>query len=177
MMNAPFFSNQRQAKDPVTTNLSTVLPGTGPLDARRATQKSDNNSADLYIWRIVFHVIANANEIAASVRNPLVIGRADPATGSAPEVDLTDAGGQEQGVSRIHAILIPTDEGLCVIDLDTPNGTSINGQRLASGRRYRLRTGDRLELGSLKLVVSDMGIVPRGRTAHSTITMNRKAGD
>jgi hypothetical protein len=50
-------------------------------------------------------------------------------------------------------------------------------QRLSSGRRYRLRTGDRLELGSLKLVVSDMGIVPRGRTAHSTITMNRKAGE
>jgi hypothetical protein len=175
-MNVSFFSNQRLAKDPVTTNLP-GLPGTGPLEVRTNGTQKNGSGAELYIWRIVFQVLHNSTEIAASVRNPLVLGRSDPATGSAPEIDLTDAGGQETGVSRIHAIIIPTDEGLCVIDLDTPNGTSINGQRLASGRRYRLRTGDRLELGSLKLFVSDMGIVPRGRTAHSTITMNRKAGE
>lgn len=174
-MNVPFFSNGRLAQDPGTTNLSAV---TVPGRSEPQNGSSPNNlSNELYIWRIVFQVLNNSTEIAASVRNPLVLGRADPATGSKPEIDLTAAGGQDLGVSRIHAIIIPTDEGLCVIDLDTPNGTSINGQRLVSGRRYRLRSGDRLELGSLKLMVSEMGIVPRGRTAHSTISMNRKAGE
>jgi len=174
-MNVPFFSNQRLARDGATTNLSS-LPGTGPLGSKPSAGVTDP-SAELYIWRVVFQDLGTYTEIAASVRNPVVIGRSDPATGSTPEIDLGHFGGQEFGVSRIHAIIIPTDEGLCVIDLDSPNGTSINGQRLSSGRRYRLRTGDRLELGSLKLMVTDMGIVPRGRTARSTITMNRKAGD
>jgi pSer/pThr/pTyr-binding forkhead associated (FHA) protein len=174
-MNVPFFSNQRLGRDGATTNLAGI-PGTGQFSSPSAAPAKDP-SAELYIWRIVFQELGTFTEIAASVRNPVVIGRADPATGSTPEIDLNAFGGQESGVSRIHAIIIPTDEGLCVIDLDTPNGTSINGQRLVSGRRYRLRSGDRLELGSLKLMVADMGIVPRGRTAHSTITMNRKAGE
>lgn len=174
-MNVPLFPNHRLAKDSGTTNLAAV-PGPGRSESQLNTSRN-NISNELYIWRIVFQVLNNATEIAASVRNPLVLGRADPATGSRPEIDLTAAGGQDLGVSRIHAIIIPTDEGLCVIDLDTPNGTSINGQRLVSGRRYRLRSGDRLELGSLKMMVSEMGIVPRGRTAHSTISMNHKAGE
>ena len=174
-MNVPFFSNQRLARDGATTNLSGIS-GADSFKGQSAAPAVDP-SAELYIWRIVFQEMSSFTEIAASVRNPVVMGRADPATGSTPEIDLGPFTGQESGVSRIHSIIIPTDEGLCVIDLDTPNGTSINGQRLSSGRRYRLRTGDRLELGSLKLMVTDMGIVPRGRTARSTITMNRKAGD
>lgn len=169
-MNVPFFANRRRAVDSITTNLSAV----SQLERPEVREPVGDTGGEMYIWRIVLHVMSDASQIVASVRNPVVIGRSDPATGSRPDIDLTGVAGQGNGVSRIHAIIIPTDEGLCVIDLDTPNGTAINGQKLVSGRRYRLRSGDRLELGTLKLMVSDMGIVPRGRTIHSTIVVNRR---
>ncbi|MEO8397241.1 MAG: FHA domain-containing protein, partial [Chloroflexota bacterium] len=36
---------------------------------------------------------------------------------------------------------------------NSTNGTRINGYRLDSGRAYRLRNGDELELGRLRLIV------------------------
>jgi pSer/pThr/pTyr-binding forkhead associated (FHA) protein len=173
MVQSSMFSNKRSASDGSTTNLSsqpTAYPSNGQ-------QASESPKDALHIWRIIFQIVGEDVEFAAVVRNPVVIGRADPATGSKPDIDLTAAGGQEHGISRVHAILIPTDEGPCIIDLDTHNGTSINGQKLVSGRRYRLRGSDRLGLGSLTLMVSGIGIVPRGRTEHSTISINRKTSE
>jgi hypothetical protein len=171
MIRISTFFNSRSSKDLATTNLSREK-SEERLQAPRDPAQDQNG---LYIWRVVLQVAAGSAEFAASVRNPVLLGRSDPTTGSRPDIDLTSVGGQDMGVSRHHAILIPTDEGLCVIDLDTANGTSINGQRLVSGRRYRLRGGDRLDLGTLRLTVSHMGILPRGRTPHSTIILNRKA--
>jgi len=42
---------------------------------------------------------------------------------------------------------------LSVEDLNSTNGTRINGYKLDAGRAYRLRNGDELELGRLRLVV------------------------
>src|ERR1700724_3578273 len=54
-------------------------------------------------------------------------------------------------VSRLHCQVSATNEALEVKDLDSTNGTFVNGRRVMSGR---LREGDRLKVGRVELKVS-----------------------
>ena len=53
-------------------------------------------------------------------------------------------------VSRLHCQLAATGDALHVKDLDSTNGTFVNGKRVKSAR---LNDGDRLSVGKLELVV------------------------
>jgi pSer/pThr/pTyr-binding forkhead associated (FHA) protein len=54
-------------------------------------------------------------------------------------------------VSRVHCRLTALDDGgLEVRDLDSTNGTFVNGQRVATAR---LSDGDRLQVGRVELMV------------------------
>ncbi|MFD4369732.1 FAD-dependent oxidoreductase [Rhodococcus sp. NPDC058521] len=57
----------------------------------------------------------------------------------------------DEGVSRRHLKFLPSPLGLSVVDLDSRNGTYINGT-LADGR-VELRTGDVLRVGGTDIVV------------------------
>ena len=54
-------------------------------------------------------------------------------------------------VSRLHCRLEADDERLNVVDLDSTNGTWVNGRRV---ERARLADGDRLRVGRIELTVS-----------------------
>ncbi len=54
-------------------------------------------------------------------------------------------------VSRLHCQLIATDDALQVKDLDSTNGTFVNGKRVQTAE---LKDGDRLGVGRCELVVS-----------------------
>ena len=84
----------------------------------------------------------------------LVLGRMDPDTGEAPDVDLAVYDAADKGVSRRHASIVRRDHHLRVIDNDTPNGTFLNGQRLVAHQPRILRDGDELRLGHLVLRIS-----------------------
>jgi len=53
-------------------------------------------------------------------------------------------------VSRLHCRLEVTDDRIDVIDLESTNGTFVNGQRI---ERARVRSGDLLQVGRLALKV------------------------
>jgi ABC transport system ATP-binding/permease protein len=53
-------------------------------------------------------------------------------------------------VSRVHCRVAAGASGLEVIDLDSTNGTFVNGQRVD---RAPLRDGDRLGVGHVELIV------------------------
>ena len=53
-------------------------------------------------------------------------------------------------VSRLHCRLEAGDKSLEVIDLDSTNGTYVNGKRV---ERARLTAGDRLRVGRVELTV------------------------
>lgn len=90
----------------------------------------------------------------ASGVKEITIGRIDPDTGLAPDVDLTECDAAEKGVSRRHASIIRKEEGaLSILDKNTPNGTYLNGQRLVANQARILRDGDEIRLGYLVLVV------------------------
>jgi pSer/pThr/pTyr-binding forkhead associated (FHA) protein len=54
-------------------------------------------------------------------------------------------------VSRLHCRLEADDDRLNVIDLDSTNGTWVNGKRVD---RARLADGDRLRVGRVELTIS-----------------------
>jgi pSer/pThr/pTyr-binding forkhead associated (FHA) protein len=84
----------------------------------------------------------------------ITLGRVDPDTGEAPAVDLIDSKAVEKGVSRRHASIIRRDTGsLSLVDLESGNGTFLNGQRLVPNQPRILRDGDEIRLGHLVLYV------------------------
>lgn len=57
-------------------------------------------------------------------------------------------------VSRLHCQLTATDSSLQVKDLDSTNGTFVNGARVQAAA---LHDGDRLSVGRVDLIVSRSG--------------------
>jgi predicted component of type VI protein secretion system len=64
----------------------------------------------------------------------------------------------DPGVSRRHAAIRPVEEGLEIEDLDSLNGTWVNGRRIAGATR--LAPGDRVTLGDSSLEV-ELEVAPR----------------
>jgi two-component system NtrC family sensor kinase len=57
-------------------------------------------------------------------------------------------------VSRFHAELQPNGDGMRVVDLESSNGTFVNGER---ANAVRLRSGDRIQLGKTHIVFKERG--------------------
>lgn len=123
--------------------------------------KPETPASDDQLWQIVFQMLENdTRSITVRVDRANVIGRLDkddPAIEA--DLDLGPYSGAELGVSRQHAILMPNAEGLWLVDLDSTNGTWINGLYLQPGMKYRLRNGDVIDFGSLRVLVRVIGAI------------------
>jgi len=124
---------------------------------RNPTSNSDMDATDpsdkhLSPMRLVLRVADRNRTIMTQMADRLIIGRAS--TSRKPDIDLSDFDGLPCGVSRGHAAFIYDENTLFVEDLNSTNGTRINGYHIDTGRAYRLRNGDELELGSLRLIVN-----------------------
>ena len=86
--------------------------------------------------------LANVRRI--TVRHDIVIGR-----GSDCNLRLSSP-----QVSRRHCFLRVGRDGVSITDLDSSNGTYLNGQRIPSGRRAEIADGARLALGPVQFLVS-----------------------
>ncbi len=105
-------------------------------------------------WRLLMQIGSdNQTTVGMEVRERIIIGRSDPLADFHPDLDLTPYGGQENGVSRRHVSITQGDRTLYVQDLGTTNGTRINGYQLEANQLYRLRDGDEIELGRVRIIV------------------------
>ena len=131
-------------------------------------------ATDIKPWRVIFQTLsADSKVVGVDVEAIAVVGRSDSSANIMPDLDLGPHGGKSFGVSRRHAILLPTGDGLCLIDLDSTNGTWINGVYLQPGQKYRLRSGDRVEFGRLRLAVRVVGAMLQGGTAEDETAVTR----
>ncbi len=69
---------------------------------------------------------------------------------AASDIQLLDS-----EVSRIHAAVIANNDGFQLLDLDSSNGTFVNGQQI---REHALRTGDRVQVGRTLMIFT--GVEP-----------------
>jgi pSer/pThr/pTyr-binding forkhead associated (FHA) protein len=66
--------------------------------------------------------------------------------GRHPATDITLV---DEGVSREHAVVTMDDDGFAIEDLQSTNGTKLNGKRVRSAR---LRDGDEIQIGGTLFV-------------------------
>jgi hypothetical protein len=83
----------------------------------------------------------------------LILGRRDPSSGFAPDVDLADEEGAEKGVSRRHARILYRESQLYIEDLNSSNGTYVNRRQLKRGELRWLQDRDSIWLGHLRLIL------------------------
>lgn len=101
------------------------------------------------------HVHLPHHDASFSLNGALIqVGRADPDDGFAPELDLTDYGGQERGVSRRHATIQWVEGGYVIVDQHSSNGTWLNGVRLVAGYAYQIPPQANVRLGGLLVQLS-----------------------
>ena len=134
---------------------------------------------DAQPWSVIFQVNTSEPKIVGvDIKGVTVVGRAEPDDKEQPDFDLTPYGAFSHGVSRRHAILMPTAQGLTLIDLGSTNGTWLNGRNLKHGQRYRIRTGDYIEFGTLRMDVRLVGAVSTGGDSTTTmVTRDRPRRD
>jgi hypothetical protein len=89
--------------------------------------------------------------IGIEVYGDIVIGRGGSEVPVDFDLTLYDATGY--GVSRRQAMLRPTDGALQLIDLDSTNGTRLNGMQLVSREPYSLKHNDTIEFGGLQFQI------------------------
>lgn len=83
-----------------------------------------------------------------------VIGRESSTTLEADVIDLSPYGAREKGVSRLHAALHRSPRTLAIEDMESSNGTWVNGQRLMPHEPHVLHDGDEIQLAGLVMHVA-----------------------
>jgi hypothetical protein len=102
---------------------------------------------------LAFFIPNKPGAIAVRTDEEFILGRVADET-SEPILDLTDQDGFAFGVSRRHAMIRATGDRYVLIDLNSSNGTWIDGQLLVPTKPHHLPSGAVIQLGRLKLVVS-----------------------
>jgi hypothetical protein len=91
------------------------------------------------------HLSLDQDQLAFATRG-LVIGR---------QQSLSDLVLEDASVSRRHARIVKLEGGVGIVDLNSSNGTAVDGRRLAPyGEPMPLRTGATVEIGDVKLKVT-----------------------
>ena len=96
-------------------------------------------------------VEADNQEFDLSGKDTIVIGREDAVSNIFPDVDLTPHGGEEGGVSRLHARIFVENGQYMLEDENSTNFTFLNRQRLAGKTPTPLHDNDEVKLGRVLL--------------------------
>ncbi|HML24038.1 MAG TPA: FHA domain-containing protein [Aggregatilinea sp.] len=91
--------------------------------------------------------------IAIQIQHEVLLGRTSGGEDGVITLDLTPYGAVEKGVSRHHARLLRDDRAIYLLDLRSTNGTLLNGEPLPTSVEWRVRDGDEIALGRLKLLI------------------------
>lgn len=142
-----------QDQRPGTTAMLGKRSQPRPIPPAAAPARATSSSAER---RLRATVLNNGRSINVPLAVPVLIGRQDSTRGFFPDLDLSNDGGHDSGVSRRHARISIADATAYVEDLDSANGTFINDQRLTARTPYRLQPSDELRLGTLILRIEQI---------------------
>ncbi len=95
----------------------------------------------------------DGNTLEIPEKDDVMIGREDPMSDVIPDVDLTDLGGLESGVSRRHAVIHRSGADYTVEDVGSLNGTYVNKERIQPHAPKSIKSGDEVKFGKLSLSV------------------------
>lgn len=117
-----------------------------------ATKPSVPEGPDLASGALLGLRIVSSGEILSLIgRDNYTLGRTVEGQPVIPDVDLSPYDAFDQGVSRLHCEIRLKDEGVYIIDLESANGTLINGERIEVQKPISVKHGDILQLGRMRL--------------------------
>ena len=130
----------RQATDVLPFSEFAHKPPPPPVSALELISTED-------VKQITFVIPSSRHRYTLPLTKQIRIGRAfeDAKT----NLDLTEDNGIELGVSRIHAILQWSNQGVVIMDLGSTNGTFLNYHHLPTNKPYPIQSGDELRFGEL----------------------------
>ena len=102
---------------------------------------------------LALHVINSGDIIHASGGKEFTLGRSTKGQSIVPDIDLTPYQAYESGVSRLHANIRIKNSQITIMDLESANGTRINGKPIEPHSEHSLIHGDILTLGKIKIQV------------------------
>jgi pSer/pThr/pTyr-binding forkhead associated (FHA) protein len=86
-------------------------------------------------------------------RNEFTLGRVSEGQPVMPDIDLGPFQAYTHGVSRLHAVIRRGVQDVMLSDLESANGTFVNGRRLPANEEHALAHGDVISLGGLKIQI------------------------
>ena len=120
----------------------------------KATKPSPPPGPDLSTGSLLgIRVVSSGDVISLLGRDNFTLGRSIEGQAVIPDVDLAKYDAFDQGLSRMHAELRIAKDGVFVIDLDSANGTIVNGKRLKGHDASLVHHGDIIQLGRLRLQI------------------------
>lgn len=101
----------------------------------------------------IYFVMPDGSEHAIDLEQDVVIGRQPRPDDPPVTLDLETYDGHELGVSRHHCMMKKINGNLILVDLDSINGTFLNGDRAIPLKRYNIKDGDTITIGRLTLEI------------------------
>jgi pSer/pThr/pTyr-binding forkhead associated (FHA) protein len=102
---------------------------------------------------VTLHLLDTGQVLPLAQRNEFTIGRSSEGQAEMPDIDLAPYRAYSRGVSRLHAAIRKDPSQVVLVDLDSANGTFLNGKRLKPNEEQSLANGDVVALGSLKMQI------------------------
>ncbi|MCW5936443.1 MAG: FHA domain-containing protein [Fimbriimonadaceae bacterium] len=111
---------------------------------------------------LIFEMALDGDAFGApSVRLPVLVDSSGREHQLRPGANVLGRAGdvavEDTRVSRRHAEVTVSPEGLTIADLGSTNGTAVNGARLGEGERKPVASGDKVSLGGFEFTVSTPG--------------------
>lgn len=115
-------------------------------------QQGLNQEAESVSFRLEV-VGEQTGSISYVLTGEALVGRSGAEHDPKPEIDLSAYTGYQLGISRRHLLLRLRDGAIEAQDLDSRNGTFVNGYRLSPDQPLRLAHHDEIRLGRLVMVL------------------------
>ncbi len=96
-------------------------------------------------------VQSSGQSIALPDADTVLVGRSDPVSQFYPDIDLTPHGALQEGVGRRHLQVSVMSNQVYIEDLNSTNGTFLNGQKVVPETPQAVQDGDELRLGNMVL--------------------------
>lgn len=138
--------DEEEARKSKETNVLN-LPPADPAPARAPRDTTAELTSE---WRLRWRF--EQGQVVTPVHTDLIVGRIlEEEDRVHIGLDLTPYGAFQHGVSRQHARVTLIAGLLYLEDLGSTNGTLISGLQVTPHQLYRLRDGDELEFGRLRV--------------------------
>ncbi|MCB0191165.1 MAG: FHA domain-containing protein [Anaerolineae bacterium] len=98
---------------------------------------------------MALRLIESGEYIVFDDKTELILGRVHD--GDIPDIDLEPHDGKKAGVSRRHGRITLQEGQWYIEDLNSTNGTFVNGIQLAPNEPTPINSGDYLRLGTMEL--------------------------